>query len=203
MKSNHPPSFIEQLPKIVNKSISELSFDESEFNNAKVIYKLALKHSGYNSEMKFDQKPSTRKNRNRKIICFNLPFRQNVKTDIGKLFFKVVQKNFSKNHTCRKIMNLNTLKLSYSSMANLQSLIKRHFYVWKCLAKCIVYKAEVATAEKYALYHGTSDGQFKTECWLNSKWNMPYILRPTSVVLGGMIYASKKSWKSWRKILRK
>ena len=134
-KSNHPPSFIEQLPKIVNKSISELSFDESEFNNAKVIYKLALKHSGYKSEMKFDQKPSTRRNRNRKIICFNLPFRQSVKTDIGKLFFKKVQKKFSKNHRCREIINLNTLKLSYSSMANFQSLIKKTFLCLKVISQ--------------------------------------------------------------------
>ena len=68
--SNHPPSLVKQLPKLVNKKISDLSCDESAFNNAKVTYELALKHSGYKTEMKFDQQPSRRRNRNRKIIWF-------------------------------------------------------------------------------------------------------------------------------------
>ena len=32
----------------------------------------------------------------------------------------------------------------------------------KCLAKCIVYRTEVATTDKCKLYYGTSDGEFKT-----------------------------------------
>ena len=55
-----------------NKRISDLPFDESAFNNAKVIHELALKHGGYKSEMKFDQKPLTRRNRSRKIIYLTL-----------------------------------------------------------------------------------------------------------------------------------
>ena len=118
-KFNHPPSIVKQLPKMVNKRISDLSCDESVFNNAKVTYALALKYSGYNSKMKFDRQPSTWRNRNRKIIWFNPPFSQNVKTNIGKLFFKLMRKNFPKNHKFRKMFNLNTLKLSYSLMTNL------------------------------------------------------------------------------------
>ena len=113
-------------PKMVSKRFSDLSCNESAFNNVNVTYELALKHSGYKNEIKFDRQPSTRRNRNRKIIYFNPPFSQNVKTNIGKLFFKLVRKNFSKNHRLRKIFNLNTLKLSYSSIANLQILIKQH-----------------------------------------------------------------------------
>ena len=60
-KSNHPPSIVKQLPKMVNKRISHLSCDESAFNNAKVTYELPLKHSGYKSEMKLDRQPSTRR----------------------------------------------------------------------------------------------------------------------------------------------
>ena len=73
-KSNHPPSIVKQLPKMFNKRNSDLSCDESAFNNAKVFYKLLLKHNGYKSEIKFDRQPSTRRIRNRKIIWFNLPF---------------------------------------------------------------------------------------------------------------------------------
>ena len=39
-KSNHPPSIIKQLPKMVIKRISDLSCDESAFNNAKGTYEL-------------------------------------------------------------------------------------------------------------------------------------------------------------------
>ena len=72
---------------MVNKRISDLSCDESS-------YELTLKHSGYKSQMKFQQ--SARRNRNRKIIWFNPPFSQNVNSNIGKLFFKLVGKNFAK-----------------------------------------------------------------------------------------------------------
>ena len=100
---------------MVNKRISDLSCHKGTFKN--VTYKLALKHNGYNSEMKFDQQLSTRRNRNRNI-WFNPPFSQNVKTNIEKLFFKLVLKNFPKNQKFPKILNLNTLKLNYSSMGN-------------------------------------------------------------------------------------
>ena len=67
-KSNHLLSFAKQLPKWVNKTISDLSCDESTFNNAKVTNELVLKHSGYKCEMKYDQKPSKRRNRNKTYI---------------------------------------------------------------------------------------------------------------------------------------
>ena len=51
-------------PKWVIKTISDLSCDGSTFNNEKVIYELALKHSGYKSETKFYRQTSTRRNRN-------------------------------------------------------------------------------------------------------------------------------------------
>ena len=37
------------------KSNSDLSGDESAFNNAKVTYESVLKHSGYKREIKFDR----------------------------------------------------------------------------------------------------------------------------------------------------
>ena len=84
-KSKHPPSIIKQLPSMTKKRISSLSCDETEFNKAKITYKTALKISGYHATLKFE-KPSqnTRRNRNRKVICFSPPFSLNVKTNIGK-----------------------------------------------------------------------------------------------------------------------
>ena len=57
-------------------------------------------------------------------MWFNPPFSQNVKTNIGELYFKLVKIKLKKNQF-RKIFTLSTLKLNYSSMANLQSLIKQ------------------------------------------------------------------------------
>ena len=38
---------------MVDKIISDLSYDENTFSNAKVTYELTPKHSAYKSEMKF------------------------------------------------------------------------------------------------------------------------------------------------------
>ena len=62
--------------------------------------------------MKFYRQLSTRINRNRKTIWLNPPFRQSVETNTGKLFFKLVWKNFLKNDRFKKIFNLNTLNLA-------------------------------------------------------------------------------------------
>ena len=60
------------------------------------------------------------------MIWFNPPFSLNVKTNIGKEFFKLIRKDFPRNHSFRKIFNLNTIKISYSSMKNMKNLIKQH-----------------------------------------------------------------------------
>ena len=47
-----PPSIVKQLPKMVDKRISDLSCDEIAFNNAKVTYELALKHIQERNEIR-------------------------------------------------------------------------------------------------------------------------------------------------------
>ena len=68
----------------------------------------------------------TNKNRSRNIIWFNPPFSQNIKTNIGKIFLKLIKKHFPNHHRLHKIFNLNTIKLSYSCMSNMSSFIKQH-----------------------------------------------------------------------------
>ena len=53
-KSNHPPTIIKDLPKMINKHLSDLSFNEDEFKRAKPLYENALKESGYKVEMKYE-----------------------------------------------------------------------------------------------------------------------------------------------------
>ena len=111
-KSNHLPSMIKQLPSMTNKRISSLSCDETEFNKAKITYETTLKNSVYQATLKFE-KPSqnTRRNRNSKVIWFNPPFSLNVKINIGKEFFKPIHNYFPRNHSFRKIFNLNCLSI--------------------------------------------------------------------------------------------
>ena len=65
------------------------------------------------------------RNRNRKILWFNPPYGQNLKTSISKLLIKLVRKQFPKNNKYYKILNLNTLKLSYCCPTHVGNIIKR------------------------------------------------------------------------------
>ena len=126
-QSNHPPSITKQLPSMTSKHISNLSCNENEFNKAKPLYKSVLKSSGFNYSIKFKAPAeNARRNRNRKVIWFNPPYSLNVKTNIGKVFLKLVRKHFPRSHKLSKIFNLNTIKISYSSMPNVKNLIKQH-----------------------------------------------------------------------------
>ena len=95
---NHLSSIIKQLPSMINKRISNLSCNEHEFNKAKPLYESALKSSGFNYSMKFEAPvENARRNRNRKVIWFNPPYSLNVKTNIGKVFLKLLKKHFPRS----------------------------------------------------------------------------------------------------------
>ena len=188
-KSNHPPSIMKQLLPMTNKRISSLSCDETEFNKAKITYETALKNSGYQATLNF-VKPSqnTRRKQNRKVILFNPPFSSNVKTNIGKEFFKLIRKHLPRKLSFRKIFNLNAIKISYSLMKNIKNLIKQHNarvlknqehsekrscscrvkdnrpLDVKCSHECIVYQANVVTNSVRKEYFGTAEGEFKLRC---------------------------------------
>ena len=82
---------------MINKRLSDLSCNEDEFKKAKPLYENALKESGYKAEMKYETSGNiNNRNRRRKIIWFNPPFSQSVKTNIGKRFLKLVRKHSPK-----------------------------------------------------------------------------------------------------------
>ena len=167
--------------------ISNLSCNEHEFNKAKPLYESALKSSGFNYSMKFEAPvKNAKRNRNRKVIWFNPPNSLNVKTNIGKVLLKLVRKHFTRSHKLSKIFNLNTIKISYSSMPNVKNLIKQHNSKilnkdrdqiqrpcncrikescplnGKCLHQCMVYKVEVSTNTTDKKNYGASEGEFKS-----------------------------------------
>ena len=130
-KSNHPPIVLKQLPKSIDKRISHISSDESTFCNSLPIYSDALKKSGFNDKLTYSTKTadydtSEKKTRKRKFIWFNLPFSLNVKTNVGKIFLKLVKRHFPKESPLHKIFNKNMLKVSYSCMHDAPSVLSAH-----------------------------------------------------------------------------
>lgn len=127
-KSNHPPRIIENIPKSINKRLSEISIDEQSFNEAVPLYQKALDDSGYNHRLTFkpnlaQPSSSNRKNRQRNIIWYNPPFSMNVATNVGRAFLKILDEEFPESHVFHKIFNRNTVKISYSCMPNLKQKI--------------------------------------------------------------------------------
>ena len=129
VKSNHPPNILRDLPSMMNKRLSDLSCNEEEYEKAKPLYETALNESGYKTTLAYTKTTNVNnRNRARNIIWFNPPHSQNVKTNIGKAFIKLVKKHFPRVHKLYKIFNRNTLKLSYSPMSSISSVIKQNNY---------------------------------------------------------------------------
>ena len=96
-------------------------------------YEHGLASCGHNEKLTYQQQgenieniKSIRKNRKRNIIWFNPPYSKSLKTNIGKYFFRLLNKHFPPGHKLYKIFNKSTLKLSYSCMPNLKHKIDGH-----------------------------------------------------------------------------
>ena len=118
----------------------------------------------------------------RKVIRYNPPWNANVKTNLGRKFINIINRFFPNEHPLHKIFNKHTLKLSYSCMPNIKSIISSHnkavlsnFYQsqtqtnkkecncrekdqcpldGKCLTQNVVYQATVTTQTSSDSYVG-------------------------------------------------
>ena len=191
-QSNHPPPIIKHIPVAVEKRIASLSSTEEIFNKAAPTYNEALKTSGYDTQIKYPESTPvpqrSRKNRARKVIWFNPPYGANVKTNVGGQFIKLITKHFPAGHKLHKIFNKNTVKVSYSCMQNMNSIIKSHNdrtikkaestnepakkscncrekancpLSGNCLTPAVVYKATVTHGNQTRTYIGNTGGPFK------------------------------------------
>ena len=125
--SNHPKSITKNIPEMIGKRISGLSSDKKTFEREKTMYENALKSSGYDEKLKHTPPNFNKKRpRRRKITWFNPPFSCNVATNIGREFLRILSKNFPLKHRYHKIFNRNTVKISYSCLPNMSSIIKSH-----------------------------------------------------------------------------
>ena len=66
-----------------------------------------------------------RNNRARKILWFAPPYNKAAADKIGKKFFRLLKKNFPSSSSLYKIFNKNTVKLSYSCMPHVATLIDK------------------------------------------------------------------------------
>ena len=142
-ESNHPPSVLRSIPEAINKRLSNISSDKHSFDLAVPPYQEALRKSGYDYKLNYNPQPPKRgKNRSRNITWYNPPFNSNVSTNVEQRFLKIVAECFPPHHTLHKIFNKNTLKISYSSMPNVSSIITAHN---KRLLRNETYSATTAT----------------------------------------------------------
>ena len=138
----------------------------------------------------------------------------NVKTNIGKCFFKLLKKHFPRNHTFHKIFNKNTIKISYSCFPNMNSIISSHNKKIikppiitsgcnctkgpcpvqnNCLAKKVIYRADITNDKnnENKFYIGQTATTFKARYanHLKSFKNEVYI---TDTELSKYIWELKK-----------
>ena len=202
-KSNHPPNIKRQLPVNIAKRISDLSSNELILHREKLPYQQALHEAGYNVNLDYTPPPpppptttQRRRTRSRKTIYFNPPYCQNVKTNVGKKFLSLIDKHFA-NTPLEKYINRSTIKISYSTMPNIASIISSHNkkilntelnleegaenrtcncrykntcpQAENCLQESVIYKAEVTHIQGRAAYIGLTGGQFKTRYNLHTR----------------------------------
>ena len=190
-ESNHPPSIIKQLPLSIEFRLSSLPSSEEIFNDSVTPYQDALDKSGYKHKLKYQANTDTannKKQRKRNIIWFNPPYSKNVKTNIGKLFLNLIKKHFPPHHKFHKLLNKNTVKISYSCTRNIKTIINSHNakilfpkksteqrtcnclnkvncpLEQKCLTTNIVYKAKVTSSNQNyqeKVYFGLCKTTFK------------------------------------------
>ena len=101
------------------------------------IYNTALKNSSFDQTLTYyeqDEPTSdsvkaesnqTRKCK-RNILWCNPLYSMNVKTNVGKTFFKLLRKHFPLTHPMYTIFNTNKVKFSYSCFPNIASIISSH-----------------------------------------------------------------------------
>ena len=129
--------------------------------------------------------PERSKARKRKIIRFNPSYSIDMETNIGKTLLQLVKKHFSRKNSFHKIFNKNTIKISYSCMRNISSMIASR-------NKSILRPA----AEEYGCNRRNKDS-----CPLQNQCLTPKVIYETTVWIlqcGTTVWASLAKWLSVR-----
>ena len=169
---------------------SDLSSTKEIFQKGTPIYSEALKKNGFNEPLTFIAKTNasnnnSKKQRKRKVIWFNSPFSLKGETSIGRTFLKLLKQCFPKSNRLQMRFNKNTVKVSYTCMNYMPSIISSHNkrllipgttkYGWncrkrqnctmqnQCLTPNLIYRAYVENnANKGTkIYFGLVETSFK------------------------------------------
>ena len=73
-QSKHQPFIIKQMPSLISKRISDISWEKEPFDKAFPDYNNAPNKSGFNHKLRYTPTRLTRKNWQRNIIGFNSRF---------------------------------------------------------------------------------------------------------------------------------
>ena len=127
-ESNHPPRVLENIPKGINRRLSNISATKEIFEKAAPVYQEALKKSGFKYELKYEPcaRSEPKSKRKRSIIWFNPPYSRNVATNVGKKFLQIMDKHFPPANPLHKIFNRSKVKMSYRCTPNLARKISAH-----------------------------------------------------------------------------
>ena len=221
--SNHPPSIKKEIPNMIEKRLSSTSCNKAAFDAAADIYNKGLQNSGYSTCIQYqklkNKEKEKQRTRKRNVIWFNPPFSNHVLTNIGKLFFQILDKHFPKTSRLHKIFNRNTVKLSYSCMPNLANIISNHNKKvlnqhtanklnsnrtcncknnsmcplnGNCLKKSIVYKATLSTTDNDRYYYGLCETTFKSR-YYNHKQSFKNNSKRNSTELSKAVWNLKEN----------
>ena len=232
-QSNHPPTILKNIPTAINKRLSSIASNEAMFLTARQTYQEAISNGGYNYKLQYDkdaiQREGNNKRRKRNIIWYNPPYAKNVSTNIGRKFLQIIDKEFNKDHVLHKIINRNTVKVSYSCMPNIKAIIQRHNkgilqredntpkcncrqrdscpLNGQCLVTSVIYQAEVISGEerKVETYVGLTENTFKIR-YTNHKASFTHRSKRHSTELSNYIWQLKDRGEDYTikwKIMRK
>ena len=148
------------------------------------MYENAMKIAGYNQKLNHieDNQSRNKKTRKRNILWFNPPWNDAVSTNVGGKFLHLIDKHFPKDSPFHKYVNRKNVKVSYSCMPNMKTVIAGHNKAklrpeqepekkcncrsecvlgGSCLTQSVVYKCTVSTENDAKDYIGLTSNSFK------------------------------------------
>ena len=227
-QSNHPPALLRNIPDNINKRLTSISSSQKVFDDAFRRTKKRSTRAATNTSSRTTHSQSAKKTTKEKVIWYNPPWNANVKTNLGRKFLNIIDRCFPNGHPLHKIFNKHTLKLSYSCMPNMKSIISSHNKALlsdyhrsqtqtdekecncrkkdqcpldeKCLTQNVIYQATVSTQSSSETYVGLATN-FK-ERYRNHRASFRHQSKRNETELSKHIWALKDNNKpfdiKWR-----
>ena len=111
---------------MIQKRVSALSSNKESFIDSIEPFQKALDKSGFKHKLEYENPTNMnkKKSRTRDVCWYNPPYNMNVVTRIGGTLFYLLNKHFPPGSKLHNLFNKNTVKLSYSCMPNLDTIVK-------------------------------------------------------------------------------